>query len=213
MTFVFRMVWRETRAVWRRLLFFYICVAVGVGAIVALRSIIQSVRVTLVGEARALFGADVMVSSNQPWKDATLATVATIAAGVPRLDVVETSTMVRPERDDRRTARMVELKGVGPGFPFYGTLELAGGTPYDHSLLRDGGVIVQRYLLLQLGIEVGDRILIGGAPFTIRDVIEREPGRQVGTFTLGSRVFIDLQALRDTGLLGFGSRAFYRILL
>src|SRR5690606_8418380 len=141
------------------------------------------------------------------------ATVATIAAGVPRLDVVETSTMVRPERDDRRTARMVELKGVGPGFPFYGTLELAGGTPYDHSLRRDGGVIVQRDLLLQLGIEVGDRILIGGAPFTIRDVIEREPGRQVGTFTLGSRVFIDLQALRDTGLLGFGSRAFYRILL
>ena len=35
---------RELRASWRRLLFFFICVAIGVGAIVALRSIIQSVR-------------------------------------------------------------------------------------------------------------------------------------------------------------------------
>lgn len=213
MTFVLRMVWRETRAVWRRLLFFYICVAVGVGAIVALRSIIQNVRVTLVGEARALFGADVMVTSNRPWQEATLSAIAAAASGVPRLDVVETSTMVRPEREDRRTARMVELKGVEPGFPFYGTLELASGRPYDHALLRDGGVIVQRDLLLQLGLDVGDRLVIGGTPFTIRDVVEREPGRQVSTFTLGSRVFIDLDALGDAGLLGFGSRAFYRILL
>ena len=68
MRFVLRMAWRETRAVWRRLLFFYICVAVGVGAIVALRSIIQNVRTTLVGEARAIFGADVVIDTGRPWK-------------------------------------------------------------------------------------------------------------------------------------------------
>ena len=213
MAFVFRMVWRETRAVWRRLLFFYICIAVGVGAIVALRSIIQNVRVTLVAEARAIFGADVVVSSNRAWQPETLAAIEPLAAGAERTEVVETSTMVRPEREDRATARRVELKGVGPGFPFYGALELESGRPYSHALLRDGGVIVQRDLLLQLGIEVGDRIMIGGRPFTVRDVVVREPGRQVNTFSLGSRVFMDLDALRDAGLLGFGSRAFYRILL
>lgn len=213
MTFVVRMVWRETRAVWRRLLFFYICIAVGVGAIVALRSIIQNVRVTLVAEARAIFGADVVVSSSRAWQPATLAAIEPLAAGAERTDVIETSTMVRPEREERATARMVELKGVGPGFPFYGALELESGRPYSHALLGDAGVIVQRDLLLQLGIEVGDRIMIGGRPFTVRDVVAREPGRQVSTFTIGSRVFMDLDALRDAGLLGFGSRAFYRILL
>ena len=35
MRFVLRMVSRELRASWRRLLFFFICVAIGVGAIVA----------------------------------------------------------------------------------------------------------------------------------------------------------------------------------
>ena len=216
MTFVLRMVWRETRAVWRRLLFFYVCVAVGVGAIVALRSIIQNVRVTLVGEARAMFGADVMISSSRPWQPATLQALDPIVAASPgaeRTEVIETSTMVRPQRADRAAARMVELKGVEAGFPFYGTLELGSGRPYSHELLRDGGVIVQRELLLQLGIEVGERILISGKPYTVRDVVAREPGRQVRTFTLGSRVFIDLAELRDSQLLGFGSRAFYRILI
>jgi putative ABC transport system permease protein len=216
MRFVLRMVWRETRAVWRRLLFFYICVAVGVGAIVAIRSIIQNVRVTLAGEARAIFGADVMVSSGRPWgPDTTQAIDRFLSSrpGVERTNVIETSTMVRPERDDRPGARMVELKAVQEGFPFYGQLELESGRPYSHDLLAGDGVVVQRDLLLQLGIEVGDRIMIAGQPFTVRDVVAREPGRQVSTFTLGSRVFMDLQALQRLNLLSFGSRAFYRILL
>ena len=44
MRFVAVMAAREMRASWKRLVFFFICIAVGVGAIVALRSAIQSVR-------------------------------------------------------------------------------------------------------------------------------------------------------------------------
>ena len=47
MSFVFRMVGRELRASWRRLVFFFVCVAIGVGAIVALRSVIQRVGLAL----------------------------------------------------------------------------------------------------------------------------------------------------------------------
>ncbi len=208
MRFVLRMVWRETRAVWRRLLFFYICVAIGVGAIVALRSIIQNVRTTLVGEARAIFGADVMISTSRPWRPETRAAIDAVLArraDVARTDVIETSTMVRPEREDRPGARMVELKAVEAGFPFYGRIELASGRAYSHEMLAGRGVVVQRDLLLQLGIDVGERIVIGGVPFTVRDVVAREPGRQVSTFTLGSRVFIDRQALQELTLLSFSS--------
>ena len=59
MMFVTRMIARELRSSWRRLLFFFICIAIGVGAIVALRSVIQSVRQTFAGEARSLITADV----------------------------------------------------------------------------------------------------------------------------------------------------------
>jgi putative ABC transport system permease protein len=74
MTFVFLMAAREIRASWRRLLFFFVCVAIGVGAIVALRSMIQNVRTDLAGQARALIAGDVAISTkpqNAPQRGVT----------------------------------------------------------------------------------------------------------------------------------------------
>ena len=61
MGFVFRMAVRETRAAWKRLAFFFVCIAIGVGAIIALRSVIQSVRQVLSSEARTLIAADILI--------------------------------------------------------------------------------------------------------------------------------------------------------
>ena len=66
---------REMRASWQRLLFFFICIAIGVGAIVALRSVIQSVRNTFAGEARSLIAADAIITSNQPLKPEVIARI------------------------------------------------------------------------------------------------------------------------------------------
>ena len=66
MKFVLRMAVRETRASWRRLLFFFVCIAVGVAAIVALRSVIQSGRGVFGREAKSLIAADILISSNFP---------------------------------------------------------------------------------------------------------------------------------------------------
>ncbi len=214
MTFVARMVVRELRAAWRRLLFFFICVAVGVGAIVALRSVIQSVRIGLMREARAIVSADVLISTNRPWVpevrsqiDRRLATPAVLE----KLESVETATMVRPETG--AVAKMVELRGVQQGFPLYGEIALADGLEYTHDLLRNRGALARPELLVQLGIKSGDRIVIGGQPFTVRGVIVKEPGRRVGAFSFGSRVLVDYEDLKATGLLTFGSRASYQVML
>ena len=66
MRFVVAMAGREMRASWRRLVFFFLCIALGVGSIVTLRSVIQSVRQVFAGEARALLAADLVVSTNRP---------------------------------------------------------------------------------------------------------------------------------------------------
>jgi putative ABC transport system permease protein len=215
MTFVGAMVVRELRASWRRLLFFFACVAIGVAAIVTLRSIIQSIRTGLVREARATIAADVLVQSTRSWTPEVRADLETRLASAPvdaRTESIETATMVRPA-DGAAVARMVELRGVEKGYPFYGTLVLQHGQQYSHALLEGAGTLVRPELLAQLSVKVGDRILIGGRPFTIRGVIDQEPGRRVGGFSLGSRVLVDLADLRQTGLLTFGSRANYQLLL
>lgn len=214
MTFVARMVLRELRSSWRRLLFFFICVAMGVGAIVALRSVIQSVRTGLMREARAIVSADVLISTNRPWVPEVRGRIDRRLADEPilqTLESVETATMVRPETG--AVAKMVELRGVQRGFPLYGELVLADGVRYSHDLLRNRGALVRPDLLVQLGITTGDRIVIGGQPFTVRGVIAQEPGRRVGAFSFGSRVLVDYDDLRATGLLAFGSRASYQLML
>ncbi len=75
MGFVVRMVGRELRGAWRRLIFFFVCIAIGVGAIAAIRSIIDQVTGVLTREARAMTGADIVVQSTRPWDAATTAIV------------------------------------------------------------------------------------------------------------------------------------------
>ncbi|MEX2660872.1 MAG: FtsX-like permease family protein, partial [Vicinamibacterales bacterium] len=215
MRFVLRMTVRELRASWRRLVFFFVCVAIGVGAIVALRSVIQNVRETLVREARAMMAADVRIGTNRGWTPEVRAIIDGHLAAAPviaRTETLETATMVRSPGGSA-VARMVELRAVQPGFPFYGEIELEGGAPYSHDLLRGHGALARPELLAQLGIGVGDTLLIGGSPFTVRAVVAKEPGRRAGAFTLGSRVFIDYDDLVKTGLVTFGSRVRYEILL
>jgi putative ABC transport system permease protein len=209
MRFVLFMAAREMRASWHRLLFFFVCIAIGVGAIVALRSVIQSVRSTFAGEARTLIAADAIITSNQPLKPEVVAKIAdrVTAAGAESTRSIELATMTRSaDRADGR-ARMVEVRAVEAGFPYYGALRLADGVTYDHALLRGFGVLVRPELLAQLDVTVGDVLAIGTKRYTIRGVIESEPGRRLGAFSIGPRVFVDLADLEQSGLMGFGSRS------
>ena len=54
----------------------------------------------------------------------------------------------------------------------------ATATVYATRCWRDRGVLVRPELLTQLDVSVGDGLLIGKSAFTIRGVIENEPGRQ-----------------------------------
>jgi putative ABC transport system permease protein len=214
--FVLAMAIRETRAAWKRLLFFFVCVAIGVASIVALRSVLQSVRRVLATEARTLIAADLLVTSNRPWTAVVLETLRQrLGEGLvtERVESVETTTMVRPADPRSTAAKTVELRGVGPGFPLYGEMVLGDGQTYTHALLRERGALVRPELLTQLGVRVGDRIVIGRHEFTIRGVVHAEPGRRMGAFTLGPRVFIDHADLMNAELLTFGSRAQYQLLL
>jgi putative ABC transport system permease protein len=214
MPFVFQMAVREMRASWKRLLFFFLCIAVGVASIVTLRSVIQDIREVFGREAKTLIAADVLISTNSDWTPEVRQTIDRRLAqygALERTESVETPTMSRPG-DGRAVARMVELRAVQPGFPLYGSVVIAGGQAYSYALLQNHGVLVRPELLTALGVSVGDQVALGQALFTIRGVIANEPGRRVGGFSLGPRVLIASEDLPSTGLLAVGSRA-RRVLL
>ena len=216
MRFILRMAWREMRASWVRLLFFFVCVALGVAAIVVIRSVVQNVRMTLTREARSLVGADLVVASSRAWTpeirkrlDDELS--STRIAG--RTEVIETQTMAAGlEGQGSGRVRLVELRGVEAGYPFYGALELDGGQAYSHDLLVDHGALVPAAFLAELGLEIGDVVRLAGQRFVIRGAVTRDRvQRGGGVVAFGPRVYIDLTDLRATSLLGFGSRASYQV--
>jgi putative ABC transport system permease protein len=206
---------REIRSSWKRLLFFFLCIAIGVGSIVALRSTIQNAGASMVSEARNILTADVQVDSSREMNEATRAIVGRIAQarGVEgQTQTIEASTMLRPAADAREGALMVELKGIEAPYPLYGEFKLANGDVFTHAILANNGVVVAASLLERLRLGVGDEVKIGNSTFQIRGVIGQEPGA-TGGFRIGPRVFIARDAIAQTGLTGFGSRARNRILL
>ena len=130
MRFVLRMAVRETRASWRRLLFFFVCIAVGVAAIVALRSVIQSVR-DVFGARGAVADRRRRADLDQPRLDARGARddrspAARTPARPDRTETIETPTMVRPA--DRAEGGRADGRAAGRRsreFPLYGTLDAA----------------------------------------------------------------------------------------
>lgn len=203
------------RSSWRRLLFFFLCIGMGVGSIVALRSTIQNINRAMAGEARTLLTADVQIDSTREWKPETRAIIERVAVAprvLARTETIESNTMARPADEAREGALMVELKGIESPYPLYGEFKLMDGRAFEHALLANGGAVVASLLLERLQLVVGDKIKIGESTFEIRGAFEREPGGGSG-FRLGPRVFIERGAIEATGLVGFGSRARRRLLL
>ena len=215
MRFVLRMAGREMRASWSRLVFFFLCIAVGVASMVALRSVIQSVRTALMKESKSLTAADVLIYSNRAFTENA---AFLIEEKLEEHQVSETSraiestTMARRDDEGSEVSTLVELRAIDEGFPYYGKIELAGAT-YDHALLKNGGALVRPELLTRLDVEVGDSIWIGEQRFEIRGVVVREAGRSLRMFSMGPRVFVDYADIDDAALLDLGGRVWRQILV
>ena len=213
MKFILQMARREIRSSWRRMLFFFVCIGVGVAAIVAVRSLIRNVNDGVASQARELITADVQADTTRPWTKEELSAIDSASAGLvaAKTETLELTTMVRPADQSHQGLTVVELKGVEAGFPLYGEFTLTGGKRFDYSMLENNGIVVAQALLERLNLSVGDSVNVGQMTFQIRGVIDEEPGSG-GGFRLGPRVFVAKSAVERSGLMGFGSRVRHRLL-
>jgi putative ABC transport system permease protein len=177
--FVLAMAWREGRASRRRGFLLIAAVAIGVAALVAINSFTDNLGRSVREEARALLGADLVVSSYQPFGEETEALLEEIrlaAAPAPGAPVARTITfgaMVRVPGGG--VTRLVQVRAVDPGYPFYGSIETAPAGEWTR-LAETGEAVADPSLPIILGIEVGDEFALGEATFTLRATVENFPG-------------------------------------
>lgn len=215
MRFIVSLTIREIRSSWRRLLFFFLCIALGVGSVVALRSLIQNLTRAVGTDARSLMTADIELSSTNDFSPTDISkiesVVSTSSIVEARNEAITTAAMARPVDSNNPNVRFVELKGVEPPFPLVGSFTLDGGEAFDHHLLQNNGAVVARILLEDLKVKIGDKIKIGEGEFQIRATFDQEPGGSSG-FRLGARVFVERRAFDDAGITRNASRVRRRIL-
>ncbi len=209
MKFILNLTYREIRSSWKRLLFFFLCISIGVGSIVALRSLIQNLTKAVAGDARSLLTADFELSKTSLLTAAELTAIEQVIGKSTEIEArgeIFTTNATARTKDDFKFA---ELKGVDENFPLVGNFVLSNGNKFDYSALQKNGAIVQSILLEQLNLKIGDKISIGEAEFEIRDTFDEEPGGASG-FRLGSRIFIDKKVLETTGLTRIRRRILFR---
>ena len=75
------------------LLFFFLCIALGVGSVVFLRSLIQNLTMAVGTDARALMTADLEISSTSDFSPSDLAKIEEV---VSTLGIIEAQTKQSP---------------------------------------------------------------------------------------------------------------------
>jgi putative ABC transport system permease protein len=209
-----RLTRRELRGGLKGFRIFLACLMLGVGIIAAAGSVASSVRGGIAADAQKILGGDVelrlLYRPATPEQIGFFRETATLSA------IREMRAMARPVAGDQRA--LVELKGIDAAYPLYGGVELQPALPLADALARrDGrwGAVADPNLLQRLGLEVGDRVRVGGGEYEIRANLVREPDRGAGVFILGPRLMVADASLESTGLVQPGSLIYhgYRIKL
>jgi putative ABC transport system permease protein len=202
---------RELRARWRASLFLALNLACGLAGFVALDGFERSVAIALSLRSRDSLGADVAVRSGRELRAEELAALDAVAgADFETARAVQLYSMAGiPGR-----ARLVELRAIDERYPLCGELALEAKGVVDDTLRREfreaQGVWVERDLLAQLRVSLGDELALGSQRFRIDAVVERDSARQGGNVSMAPRVYVPLAALGSTGLADFGSRVDYQ---
>lgn len=200
-----RMAWRDSRTRRRRLLVFALSIAAGIAALVTIHSLRASVDRAVSTQAKSLLGADLQISSRQPFSAADVEGVGQWAGALSR-EVSFTSMMHVPAAD---AARLVQVIAHEDGFPFYGEIETEPADAWARHRSA-GGVLLEPALLEQFQIGVGDVVELGESELEVVGVITRSiGGTRFASFAPSVMLrFADVEA---TGLAGDRSLARHRM--
>jgi putative ABC transport system permease protein len=180
-----------------------LAVAIGVAALASVSGFAQRVQAGIDARAATLLGGSVRVAAQ---RDLRPLAGDLPSALKPAAVLVELPTMAAAgER-----LRLVELKAADAAYPLLGELRIQGQGVQRAP--APGAVWVEPVLLAQLGVDVGAHIELGYASFRVAGVIEHEPDRVAGAFSIGPRVLMNLADLPATRLVSAQSRVRSRLL-
>lgn len=218
------MAWRDSRRNRGRLFLFIASIVIGIAALVAINSFSENLQKDIGKEAKSLLGADLIVQGNQPAPD-SIEQIFELMGPSRRAEVTSLVSMVFfPKNEGTRLSQIRALEGA---YPFFG--KLSTEPPEAEQVFRETtshvieGVegaastassrqiaLVEKTLMLQFNLNVGDTIRVGNLPFLIAGQLNAAPGRAGIAGSIAPVVYIPREFLPETGLIQPGSLLFYQ---
>ncbi len=200
-----KMAWRDSRRNRGRLLLFISSIVIGIAALVAISSFGENLERDIEKESNKLLGADLVVEGRYPIPDS----VATLINPLKTEHTEATSFASMVLIPKNGGTRMVQVKGIDGGYPYYGTVETEPASAY--STFQDGqSALVEKTLMVQFGLVPGDSIKVGKVLFEIAGQLNSAPGRTGFAGAIAPVVFVPNRFISATGLVQLGSRVEYQ---
>ena len=203
LTLAWRQMWRELRAGELRLLFAALVLAVA--AVSAVGFFSDRVRLALVEQAQQLMGGDLVLNADQPLPPDL--TAEAVQRGLKLAETRVFPSMVLADSG----AQLADIKAVTASYPLRGELGV-DAQAVTHGP-EAGTVWLDERLAQALKSRVGEQVGVGRLRLRVAGILTDEPDRGVNFFSLAPRLMMSVDDLPATGLVQFGSRIRYRLLL
>jgi putative ABC transport system permease protein len=203
------MAFREFRGAKFQLFIYTLSLSLAVASLVALSLFSNSIESTLETQETLLLGSDIVIESKYPIANE----VEEIISGYADVFSREVSFRSMLQFEEANESKLVRVRAVDEKFPIYGEIE-SSSFP---SLLRPENFHSGSFILVdnvldtqirRLGIE---SIRLGVKSFNVVGAINKIPGEAFTMSLLGPLVVIPFSSVKETGLLGEGSIATYKI--
>lgn len=179
-------------------------------AVLMLRSAIDR---AVEASSKELAGADLVVSVRRAFTETETRELTEVVSGLVSkgrsetraVRIVDTVSMI----GTATRSRLAGLRAIQPEYPLYG--EVTALPPAD--LLPERGAWVDPQLAVDLALEVGSTVRIGGQSFRVAGLIEKDDTQSFANLSIAPRVYLRLQDLEQTEIASRGSVAFHRYLI
>ena len=114
-----KMAWRDFKASAGKLSLFMVSIILGVAAIVSIQSFGETLKDNIALQSKALMGADFKIDSDHPLTEEARAIVDSLG-GADAEEISFSSMALFPKN---QATKLLQVRGISNGFPFYGKLE------------------------------------------------------------------------------------------
>ena len=214
---LFLLAYAESRGAWRRFIFFIVCIAIGVGAVMTVKSFSSLINTAIQGESKGLLAADLEIKGSWEQNPDDVKFQKTALPSETLFQFIKElhAMALYSETNGAKASMLVELKSVpaqAPFYPMYGSIESTPSQPLN-KMLANSGAVVDPAFLIRTSLNIGDSFKLGKTRVRISGTITKEPDRITRAFSIGPRVFISHPTLKKADLIQVGSRVRHRTLI